>query len=229
MTQTHELSATKLREHLEAIRKSHGEEAYEKAKIDFAVALIAKPNGDLFLKNAFPDLDLGAVRAQAEARSQAQAVPTDPTRVMVDVMRQQIPNLKTQAQLNAFMTTFEALRHTMNAAFGRSKAEFDQYREVLDKALDAAWSISGIVETLSENPEAATSADAKQFKDPPLEFMEFDAQRALLSELADIRDLPALNHWYKSNGERINSVVSPDLRNPLLDAIRTKKHTLEQV
>ena len=116
----------------------------------------------------------------------------------VEAMRQQMPGIQTQAQFN------------------------------LLKALDTAGQVTELSEKLGHVPEAATSKEAEQFKQPPLQFGEYDVQKTLLTELVMITTADQFNEWYAANRTRIDQVVSPHFRNPLFDAIRAKRATFAQ-
>jgi hypothetical protein len=217
---------TDLVSHFEKIRSEQGEEAYQKARRNFALGMILKPRGDEFVKQAFPDMDLEAIRAEAE-QAQPQpppAVSQNPQEAMLQAMRQQIPNLKTQAQFNLFMKAFDALRHTLNSAYGLDKEGYEKGKHALDLALGSALQMSEVVQKLQDDPEAATSKAAEEFKQPPREFQEYDVQQSLLTELGRLNSGEELQRWYDSNRARIDCVVSATLRNELFDAIRGVKH-----
>jgi len=100
MTQQGLLSIEMLLAQLEQIRKQHGDEAYEQARRGFAKSVILKNNGDKFVSNAFPDMDLDELRREAEAE---QTVATGtPEQTMLAMLRQQVPNIKNQIQFNTF-------------------------------------------------------------------------------------------------------------------------------
>lgn len=225
MTEVHRVPMTDLVAHFDKIRSEQGEEAYQKARKNFAMGMILKPRGDEFLKSAFPDMDIEALRAEAEKfQTQQQEQARNPQEMMLDAMRQQIPNLKTQAQFNLFMKSFDALRHTLNAAFGLDKEGYEKGKEALNMALDMALQISEVVQKLQETPEAATSKAAEEFKQPPREFQEYDVQKGLLIELEALTSAEELQRWYDGNRARIDCVVSASLRNELFDTIRKVKH-----
>jgi len=216
--------------HFEKIKAQQGEEAYQKARLSFALSMVLKPRGAAFVAQAFPDMDIEALRLEAQKLPPHVQAPAgqNPQDVMLNAMRQQIPNLKTQAQFNVFMASFDALRHTLNSAFGQDRPAFEKAKGVLNQALDAAFQISSIVEQLRTTPEAATSAAAAEFKNPPREFEEYDVQKSLLVELGTKLTVADLQNWYDSNRARIDTVVSQTLRNELFDAIRNRKHELAQ-
>lgn len=222
----HKVGMTDLMSHFEKIRKEQGEEAYQKARKDFAVAMVMKDRGEEYVKNAFPDLNIEALREEARTKFPQPPGGGTPEEAVLHAMRQQIPNMKTQAQFNIFMASFDAMRHTLNAAFGTDKTGFEKGKEAVIKALNSAFTISEVVEKLKENPEAATSKVAAEFKDPPKEFAEYDVQRGLLAEVPGLETLAELNRWYEKNKPQIDRVVSQTLRNELFDAIRAKKAAL---
>lgn len=212
--------------HLNRIREEHGEEAYHKARRGFALGLILKPNGDKFISNAFPDFDLDELRMEAESQ-QATAEKATPEEMMVGMLRQQVPNIKTQAQLNTFMACFEALRACLNHYFGRNPEGAEKAREALNKALDLAAGMPEIEDQLAEMPDDIKSDAAKAFSSPPKEFHEHDKQRALLVELAGILARDELEKWYHKNRQGIDEISDQRLRNELFDAIRLKRKELE--
>lgn len=219
----HKIGQTDLLLHFQKIRQEQGEAAYEKARHDFAVAMVMKEHGEEYVKNLWPDLDIEALKEEAKTRFPQPPGGSSPEEAVLNAMRQQIPNLRTQAQFNVFMTSFDALRHTLNSAFGRDRTGFEKGTAALVKALDSAFTISEVVEKLRENPDAALSAAASEFKDPPKEFGEYDLQRGLLAELSNLGSLGALNQWYEASKPKIDRIVSQTLRNELFDAIRQKK------
>lgn len=227
MTEPTKIPAADLLAHFEKIRMEQGEEAYQAAKNRFAMGMILKDRGDEYLKNLFPDMDLDQVRAEAQ-KAQAAGPQLNAHEAMLNAFRGQVPNLKTQAQFTLFMRSFDALRMTMNAAFGLDKDTYEQGKKALGMVVDSAFKLSEVVQTLSENPEAATSKAAEEFKSPPKEFHEYDIQKSLLTELAMLKNGEELQRWYDNNRTRMDGVVSQSLRNELFDAIRVKKKELEE-
>jgi hypothetical protein len=222
--EVHRVQMGDLVTHFEKIRSEQGEEAYQRAVKNFALGMILKPRGDLFLKGAFPDLDLDAIRAEAEKSKVASPAqpPENPQQVMLNYMKQQVPNLKTQVQFDLFMQCFDALRKAMNAAYGLDKPSYEQFKGALDLLMGSGLKVSQAVEQLKENPEASSNED---FKQAPKQFQEQDVQTALLQELGALKSGDELNEWYTANKDRIHGqVVSPVLRNALLDSIRAKRN-----
>ena len=137
-----------------------------------------------------------------------------------------MPGLKSQAQFNAFMASFDALRGVMNSIFtGDTKAE-KEFLDGLMQSIDAARKMTELTDKLHDVPEASESRLADEFKNPPRQFGEYDLQRALMTELAGIGTAADLQRWWAENRKRIDDVVSPSLRNPLIDAVRDKKSKL---
>lgn len=143
-------------------------------------------------------------------------------------LKQQLPALKSQAQFHAFQAAFEAFRGVMNAIFRESIIAEKESLDALGKAFDVAKQATKITNQLADVPEAASSKQAEEFKNPPAEFQEYDVQRALFTELVLISSADELTTWYQANRNRIDLVRSATLRNPLLDAIREKKLAFEQ-
>lgn len=143
-------------------------------------------------------------------------------------LQQQLPELKSQAQFTAFQAGFEAFRAVMNAIFANNPLHEKEALDALGKAFDIAKKVTELTGRLADDPEAATSKTAEEFKQPPAEFGEYDEQRKLMTELAHIENLTDLTDWYKTNRARIDKVRSPSLRNPLLDAVRERKVVFEK-
>jgi len=230
MIEKHKVPSEDLRTHFEKIRENQGEEAYATARRTFALGMILKDQGETFLKNLWPDLDLAPIREEAEKKAAAAPPPPsmNPHEVMLNAIRGQIPNMKTQAQFTLFMRAFDAFRLTLNAAFGLDKDTYDKGKQALLMVVETAFSMSEVVEKLAENPEAATSASAEEFKTPPKEFHEYDTQKSLLVELGMLKTSEELQRWYDNNRTRMDGVVSSTLRNELFDAIREKKKALSE-
>lgn len=145
-----------------------------------------------------------------------------PDQMMVEAMKQSMPALKTQAQFNAFMAAFDALRFTMNSIFEGDHAKAFQGRETLSKTFELAQKVTEVAEKLRDVPEAA-GPSAATFVEPPVQFHEYDVQKQLLLELETIGTLDTLAAWYQESRSEIDKVVSQELRNVLLDAVRAKK------
>ena len=145
---------------------------------------------------------------------------------MAQAIMKSIPGCKTEALFNAYSASFDAFRFLVNAIFEENAANIKQGRETLEKALDVAQKVTSLGNRLRENPEAG-GAHGAQFIDPPSQFTEYDRQKRLLLELGQISSVEALSVWYRSNREEIDKVVSPSLRNFLLDSIREAKRKLE--
>jgi hypothetical protein len=225
------ISAEELQKHFERIRSEQGEETYQKARRNFALGMILKDRGEEFLRHLFPDMDFAEIRAAAEKNLEAfkSTGPnpfSNPQEAVLNAVRGQVPNLKTQAQFTLFMQAFEALRVALNSAFGLDHQGFNQSRAALNLLLDASLSVTEVGEKLAEIPEAATSAAAEALKQPPKEFGEQDLQTSLLAELEMLKNAEELQKWYDNNRSRIDGVVSQPLRNGLFDAIRAKRNAI---
>lgn len=150
-----------------------------------------------------------------------------PDNLFLEAIKASVPNLKTQAQFNSFMAAFDALRMTLNCTFGGDGAGAEKGKDALLQALDVAEKITSICDRLREVPDASTSPEAAQFTAPPKEFHEHDVQKRLLLELERVRDYDEMCDWYERSKPRRDAVVSPLLRNVLMDAIRDKRTLLK--
>jgi hypothetical protein len=207
---------------LSTIKERYGETAYQKAA-NQAAKLLIRQGGEMekVAREVLKDI------VDFEALDKEPALPKTgglpPDQMMVEALRQQMPGIQTQAQFNLFMTAFDALRLFLNSTFLNQKEAADKAREALNQALDAASKVTELSEKLSEVPEAATSKAAEDYKQPPLQFQEYDVQKGLLTELIMITTSEQFEQWYIANRGRIDQVVSAHYRNPLFDAIRAKK------
>jgi hypothetical protein len=143
-----------------------------------------------------------------------------------EALKAQLPGIKTQAQLTAFMAAFESFRETMNGILTGNKEKEEQARKALDTAFKICHQATDISDMLRDVPEAATSKTAEDRRKPRAEFAEHDVQRGLLAELGEITSLLDLTVWWKASRSRIDHVVSPALRDPLLDLVRERRAKL---
>lgn len=214
-------------EHLNNIKEKLGEDAWRDEVRRLAKAAVkTSPKHEDFwreLTKEFDWLDFDALCTEAKSDPEA-----DPTRLVMQAMRQQMPALKTQAQFNAFMAAFDALRLTLNATFEGDAAKAIEGRSALNMALDVAVQVTEVGNQLRDVPEAATSKAADQFKNPPVHFHEYDEQKALLTELEAVVSEANLRVWYEATKSRRDKVVSQGLRNHLIDAIRNKSLTFQR-
>lgn len=217
-------------EMLEKIRTAHGQAAYEKARDDIALEMVLRPNGEAFLNNAFPGLDLTPFREEAtqkaELAAQSEPVPQTPEEALFSLIRQQMPNLKTQAHFNTFVAAFDALRTTLDGYFTDNLGRAARAREALNKVLDMATQINKVAEQAAEVPPEDRSDNMKEYVEAPKQFHEYDNQRKLLVDLARIQTLADLHTWYPANREVLDRIVSKSLRDELFDAIRKKRNEL---
>lgn len=233
-----EMNIDSVRAQLEALRAKHGEAVYQQARRDLALALIGKPNGEAHIRLAFPDMDIEELKAAAAPTpapsdesggsfyqgGQAPSVPDE--QLMMRLLQQQMPSIKTQGHLNLFQAAFDALRTTLDGAFSGDADRARRGREALLKVLDTAGNVHEVMAKLDEMPPEARSDAANEFLQPPKQFHEYDIQRRLLVELEGLLTMAALTDWYTATKDDRDRVVSQKLRNELLDAIRAKKNIL---
>lgn len=148
--------------------------------------------------------------------------------LFAEALKTQLPGLKNQAQLNAFMASFEAYREVMNSILDGNHEKETAAREALATSFEVVRKATDISNMLKDVPEAAASKASEDFRAEPKQWSEYDVQRKLLSELAGLKTAQDLNDWYKTNRKRIDTVTAVTLRNPLLDEIREKKLSFEQ-
>jgi hypothetical protein len=217
---------------LNDIRKRYGDGPWREAILKFGVdCLNAGGQTEHFAKEMINGLaSEGLSWEQVEAAAAKQAIPKNPAPTMDEMfmkaLQQQLPGLKSQAQFTAFQGAFEAFRAVSNAILAKNKEGETSAKEALEKGFETLRMATDLTQKLEDVPEAATSAEAEEFKRPPAEFQEYDVQRSLLSELTKISTLSELNEWWKTNRQRVDQVKNPSLRNPLIDLVREKKAQL---
>jgi len=142
---------------------------------------------------------------------------------MMEAVRASIPNLKTQAQMTAYMAAFDALRYTLDAIYAQDAPREKMARDALEKAFDVAHQSTVIGKRYEEVPEESRGPASSAFTTPPKEYEEYDLQKRLLLELDRLPDQGELVAWYEKTKADRERIVSQSLRNVLIDAIRAKR------
>ena len=221
-----------VREHLNNIRTKLGDDAWKvEARRLAKDAFKLGGKHEVFWRELLQSYDWVEIEELiAEAKAEKANTPApDPTRIMIDAMKSTMPGLRTQAQFNAFMASFDALRLLMNYVFEGNTEKVLESKRALEMAIDAASQVTRISDQLRDVPEAATSEAAEEFKNPPAEFQEYDVQKQLMAELESISGHAQLVQWYETTVKGLESKIkSQTLRNSLFDAIRQKKNLLQQ-
>jgi hypothetical protein len=210
-----------MKQHLNGIRARYGDEAYKSAATDVARQFVQQ-GGEAarMAREAFGDT------VDFDNLSSPTTSPMSADNPIIAAIQQQVPGIKTQAQFNAFMAGFDALRLVMDAIFqGNAAREIDGHKALV-AAFDVARKSTMISEKLADTPEAAVSKAAAEFKDPPRQFVEQSLQRDLLAEVDKFKSVEDLTRWYADNRARLDQVVSQSLRNELFDTIRRKKDSI---
>lgn len=145
-----------------------------------------------------------------------------PPEVLLQALQSQIPGLKTQAQLNALMAGFDALRLVMGSIFQGDHLAEIKGLEALGQVFDLARKSTELSNQYAEDPEVASTV-SNPYTQPPKSVAEYDLQRKLLSELESITSDDDLQFWYAKSRPEQDLVISQSLRNVLFDAIRAKK------
>lgn len=239
---------------LQTVRETQGEEAYQAATRQFVLEGLRMGGKIGVFVTSFAKrmdfLDLDALQREASALPQYpplgqqgqenqapaevpteksnQAQPTEPSELFVEAIKSQLPGLRTKAQMNAFMASFEAYRAVMNAILESNTAAELTARQALQTSFEVVGKATQVSNQLRDVPEAATSKASDDFRSGPSGWTEYDKQRKLLSEIEAIRTPKDLNDWYTTNRKRIDEIQTQTLRNPLLDLIRERKIRLTQ-
>lgn len=227
---------------LNRIKAEQGEEAFQAAVREYAEKVLASGSAETVSGMAgtlLRDIQEQQATYEAEARERAkqqdqkaeQQRNLKPSEFEGDqgflrVIQQSVPAMQSQAQFNAFMASFDALRGLMNSIFSGNEKSTLEFKEAFEKTLVVAKQVTEVTTKLQDVPEAAESKLADEFKQPPRQFTEYDVQRGLLAELQAIQSLEVLTRWWVANRQKIDEVRSPMLRNPLIDAVRAKKEEL---
>lgn len=223
-----ELNVQQIQEQLQKLKAEHGEQVYLQARRDLALSLVLQPKGEEFIANAFPDLDVEELKAEAQKRLEALPEgPATPEQVMLRLLQAQVPSIKTQGHFNLFTAAFDAMRTCLDGYFSGDMEKAKRAREALNKTLDTAADLKGILEKLEEIPDDVRSKQATEFLEPPKEFHEYDTQRQLLVELGAIQTKLELTQWYERTKPLRDRVTSQKLRNELMDKIRARRIELD--
>jgi hypothetical protein len=208
-------------ETLTKLRSAYGDDKFKYAAAHSVRMILAQhPEKKEDLRAALKDL----VDLDTLLEGPAPKYPDMPTGdMMMGAIKQSMPGIQSQAQLDVTMAAFDALRSTLNATFLLDKDGVTKGRASLDQALKTAEEVTQLTVKLSEVPEAATSPEAERFKQPPAQFVEVAVLQSLMTQVEEVTTLPDLNAWYKNNRAEIDRVVTQVHRNTLLDRIRAKK------
>lgn len=230
----------KLKE-LNKLRQEKGDAAFEEAVRSYAEEVV-EGNGGVDFSGAIGEMLQGFTKDRedyekaAKARAEAQNKKAEEMRSwgseftgnqeFLGAIKQSLPAMRSQVQFNVFMAGFDAYRGVLNSIFAKDARAEAEFRDALHKSFEVARQTTDLTERLTDVPEAAGSKLADEYRTPPRQFGEYDVQRSLLTELESLSDLDALTRWWAENRKRIDEVVSPNLRNPLIDAVREKKKKL---
>lgn len=226
------------------IRTEKGEDEWRRFSREIVNKMRARgPNGLKTAKNLLGDAIDPAIWDEVEAPkeappAQAPETPVPPPLVLptdaeagkpfVDAVRGGLPDLRTQAEYESVVGAFGALRNLVAALLAGDKTQATKAEEGLRLAVGAVKMAKEFSDKLRDVPEAATSEAAEAFKRPPPQFKEEAIQKELLVELTSIQELETLAEWYGRKKPERDSVVTPQLRNSLYDAIRAKRSELSR-
>jgi hypothetical protein len=210
--------------YLQQYRQAFGEESWRsEVKRLILEAIKTSPKHEVFWKELTKDytwLDWDSLKQEAQG-----SIKT----TMAELLKEQMPGIKSQAQYNAVLGALDAVRLVLNAILEEDKAKETEARKALEMAFDVTAKATEITNKLEAVPEAATSKKSEDFKNPPVQFHEYDIQRKLLTELEHISTLADLNKWYVNTKEQRDRVITQNLRDILMDTVRAKKGMLEKL
>lgn len=151
------------------------------------------------------------------------------TEEQIAAIRASVPNLKTQAQLTAYLASFDALRCLLNAIYGNDTEQEKLALKAFDQAVELARKSTALGAKIDEVPLEQRGEASAAFVDPPSveNSRDYDAFKELTLSLNDISSRAGLNQWYEDTKERRAHVTSKHLRDSLIDAIRKKGISLQ--
>jgi hypothetical protein len=82
-------------------------------------------------------------------------------------LRSQLPGIRSQGQMVAFMASFDAFRATLEGITEGNQIKEDKAKLLLLESFEVFRAATAITELLESVPEAAVSSEAKSFKRPP--------------------------------------------------------------
>lgn len=232
-----EVNIDQLATHLKKLRDEQGEEAYRASLTGFAKNLLSQgetaPFIEKLLERLEDKLDLEPLKKEAETlqaqREKAQQAAKDVAnapdfnQAMIGAMKQQMPNLKTQAQFDLVMRIFEAVQLYLNASFGDDEQGAAHARNALNQGLDLAPKLVVMAEEAAESPEIPTNP---AYTEEPRQFTEEAICDQLMAELEGLGSVEQLQQWYGVHKSDLDRIVSQGLRNKLFDRIRDRKKEL---
>jgi len=140
---------------------------------------------------------------------------------VIDLVRELAP--PTQAQFDAYSLALDTLLEYLTASMRGYECRKDIQKGLL-KLINSMDEVNRVAVKMQELPKDQVKNRA--YVEPPREFEEPKVQQQLLDDLVGIGDYQTLSEWWANNRERIDKVQTPELRNPLMDAIRQKKSSL---
>lgn len=150
---------------------------------------------------------------------------------MMEMLRQQLPGLKTQGQMTAFLAAQEAFFATVAAALRGDHVGYNLATGALNLGLKAVQQATELATKFEDVPPGERSEAAAEFMANPVaaQVTEYDQARALMSELERVKTTEELGVWYNGNRHRLEGVKDPTLRNNLFDMIRNRRGELSGV
>ena len=177
--------------HLNDLRTQYGEETYKNAATDIASSLIAQGGPqEEFARVAFKDVvDFSTLEATP---------PVDPALAdpMLKAIQQAMPGVKTQAQLNAVMASFEVVKIWLNAVLTGTLDDEVEARAAFDLSLKAVRKATEIGQRLRDVPEAVDSPVMGECASTPKEFEE----EALQQQLLPLQQYNIQFRWLQESG-----------------------------
>lgn len=217
------MSTTSVEDYLASYKSLHGEEAWRGEVVRLAAQAIKYgPSHVQYWRELTKDFEWFSWDMLEGQEMDAKKAGE----VMAELLKQQMPGIKSQAQYDATLAALDCTVAALNAIFtSASDKDFDLAREALDLAFRAARKSTELTEKLEEVPEAVTSPAGDVFKKPPAQYHEREIQVQLLADLLSISTYDELTRWYAATKGQRDQIVSQSLRNELLDQVRAKKNT----
>ena len=180
---------TTVEHHLSQFLELNGEEAWRVEVQRLALAgICTSPKHEAFWQEftkSFEWLDWETLKKQAVGKPSPRSPGGNqrPDQMLAEMLRKQMPGIKTQAQYDAVVGALDVVRLVVNAILERDLEGEEEARRALELTFTVLAKATEVTEKLQDSPEAATSQEAERFKDPPAQFHQQEVLVKLLGSL----------------------------------------------
>lgn len=213
--------------YLDNFRSLNGEEAWksEVTRLALEALRLKSEVHTSYWKDLTKDFDWLDWDALVEVASTKDA-PQGADLMFAELLRRQMPAIKSQAQYDAVVSAMDSIRLVLNGILTRDAGLESDGRKALEMAFQVAIKATDATLKLEDFPEATSSKASSVFKEPPAQFVEAGILNGLMGDLEALTSLDDLKVWYANTREMRDKIVTQTFRNELLDAVRQKKNSL---